>query len=253
MTSMRAEVARQARDDARPLTEELDGPEVLRAHLAAWLGAWPAAAAVDVVEYSGRTWSGWDGQVHPVVAVSAPGGLVVSVPGDCALPVTTAIRGLDPADDAFVHALTQVLGRAGRPVTRLVFRWCTDPAPLPDRGTWHATSDPAVPTWLRGFNGEVLVAFDEAGQALSGVGIKKHTRFGHELAVTTSPQARGQGLAAALVAQAARRVLAEGAVPTYLHLLENLASAKTADASGFIDRGWTAFALQDRAAQAGLA
>jgi GNAT superfamily N-acetyltransferase len=143
--------------------------------------------------------------------------------------------------------LTKAAGMPGRPVSRLVFRWCTSPSPLEDRGTWHASTDSVVPTWLRGFNGEVLVAFDDAGLPVSGVGIKKHTPFGQELAVATNPRARGRGLAAALVAQAARRVLDEGSIPIYLHLLENGASAKTAEASGFNDRGWSAFALADPA------
>ena len=41
-----------------------------------------------------------------------------------------------------------------------------------------------------------------------------------------------------LVAQAARRVLDEGAVPTYQHDPANIASARVADAAGFPDRGW---------------
>jgi predicted GNAT family acetyltransferase len=40
------------------------------------------------------------------------------------------------------------------------------------------------------------------------------------------------------VVTAARRVLADGRVPTYLHDLRNHASAHVAEASGFPDRGW---------------
>ena len=39
------------------------------------------------------------------------------------------------------------------------------------------------------------------------------------------------------MAQAARRVLDEGAVPTYLHAVDNHASAHLATAAGFPDRG----------------
>ena len=39
-------------------------------------------------------------------------------------------------------------------------------------------------------------------------------------------------------AQEAEHVLDEGAVPIYLHSPTNEASARTADASGFPDRGW---------------
>jgi GNAT superfamily N-acetyltransferase len=232
------------------LVDGLEGPPLLRAHLASWLGAWPAVAAVDTVASPARALPGWDGQVHPVVAVGGPRGLVLSVPADAARGVAAAVRGHHPCDASFVDALGSVVGLPGRPVTRLVFRWCTAPAALPDLGIWLATSDPVLPMWLRGFNGEVLVAFDDAGLPVSGVGLKKHTPFGQELAVATNPQARGRGLAAALVAQAARRVLAEGAVPTYLHLVDNEASARTAEAAGFSDRDWTAFALSDAPDQA---
>jgi hypothetical protein len=45
------------------------------------------------------------------------------------------------------------------------------------------------------------------------------------------------------VAQAARRVLDDGAVPTYLHAFDNVASARVAEAAGFPDRGWQVFEL----------
>jgi hypothetical protein len=46
-----------------------------------------------------------------------------------------------------------------------------------------------------------------------------------------------------LVAQAARRVLADGALPLYLHEAANAASARVADAAGFPDRGWRLIGL----------
>jgi hypothetical protein len=47
------------------------------------------------------------------------------------------------------------------------------------------------------------------------------------------------------VAQAARRVLEEGAIPTYLHSFSNVASAKVAEAAGLRDEGWTAFGVSE--------
>jgi GNAT superfamily N-acetyltransferase len=93
---------------------------------------------------------------------------------------------------------------------------------------------------MRPFGGEVLVALDDGGGFLGGVGIKWHDRRGGELAVVTARRARGRGLGRRLVAQAARRVLDEGAVPTYLHPPDNLASGRVAAAAGFADCGWTA-------------
>ena len=42
-----------------------------------------------------------------------------------------------------------------------------------------------------------------------------------------------------------RQVIANGAIPTYLHDHRNLASAHVADAAGFPDRGWLVLALWD--------
>jgi GNAT superfamily N-acetyltransferase len=115
---------------------------------------------------------------------------------------------------------------------------------LPDGGDWIDPRDPRVPTWLRPFNyGSVLIAWDADGRYGAGVGIKRHDDTGHELAVVTSSHLRGRGIARRLVAQAARRLLAEGKLPTYLHDPKNVASARVADAVGFLDRGWSVYGL----------
>jgi GNAT superfamily N-acetyltransferase len=136
-----------------------------------------------------------------------------------------------------IERLPELLGRRGI-AGRGVFRWSTTPAPLADAGVWLPADDPRVPGWLRPFGGEVLVVLDR-DTYVAGVGVKRHDEAGHELAVGTEEAARGRGLARRLVAQAARRVLDEGAVPTYLHAPDNIASAKAADAAGFPDLGWS--------------
>jgi GNAT superfamily N-acetyltransferase len=141
--------------------------------------------------------------------------------------------------------LPVLVGFPARSLRETVFHFTTTPAPLPDAGVWIGSRDPALPEWLHPFGSPVLAAFDERGRYLAGVGIKRHDAFGHELAVGTQPHARGAGLARALVAQAARSVLADGAVPTYAHELGNLASARVAQAAGFPDAGWRQFDLGD--------
>jgi GNAT superfamily N-acetyltransferase len=86
------------------------------------------------------------------------------------------------------------------------------------------------------------------GHYLAGVGIKRHDELGHEISVGTEPQARGQGLARRLVAQAARRILDQGRIPTYLHTFDNAASSRVAAAAGFPDLGWSALMLSDEPA-----
>ena len=98
--------------------------------------------------------------------------------------------------------------------------------------------------WLSVFDGDVLVALDEEGGAyLGGTGRKQHDPHGHEISVGVEPAARGRGLARALVSRLARRILDDGAVPTYIHDPQNGASCRVAEAAGFPDRGWRAMAL----------
>jgi hypothetical protein len=40
-------------------------------------------------------------------------------------------------------------------------------------------------------------------------------------------------------------VLDDGAVPTYLHSLSNVASARVAEAAGLPDQGWRAFGVSE--------
>lgn len=209
----------------------------LGAHLATWLGRWPGEGpGLVVVESARRAEPEWDGNVAPLFGVAdADGRGVLSVPPGYVDAVLAAL-----ADDDLAR-IPSVMGVSAGLFTG-VFRWSTAPADLPDAGTWLAADDPSVPEWLRPFGGEVLVAVDPAtGEHLSGVGIKKHDEYGQELAVVTRPVAEGRGLGRRLVAQAARRVLDGGAVPTYLHAVDNHASAHLATAAGFPDRGWTVY------------
>jgi GNAT superfamily N-acetyltransferase len=213
--------------------------ERLAAHLRSWLGQWPGAGVgLTVVGSPARDEPAWDGGLHRVIGVAEQGRGVLSVPPPVADVVTA---WLDAGG-----ARTRIPGVAGLPGAWFdgVFRWTDRPAPLPDAGEWLAADHPSVPLWLRPFGGEVLVALDDGtGEHLTGVGIKEHDVHGRELAVVTTDAARGRGLARRLVAQAARRVLDEGAVPTYVHARDNAASARVASAAGFPDRGWSFLAV----------
>lgn len=212
-------------------------PERLAEHLRGWVGGWPPARVLDVVANPRRALPGWDGTVSPVVGVvDAAGRAVLGVDPALAPPVE-AFAAAEQDVDALIKALPGLLRRRGV-AGRGVFRWSTTPAPLADAGVWLPFDDARVPEWLRPFGGDVLVTLD-GDTYVAGVGVKRHDPCGHELAVGTEEAARGRGLARRLVAQAARRVLDEGAVPTYLHAPDNVASAKAADAAGFPDLGWS--------------
>ncbi len=209
-------------------------PDTLRRHLEAWLGIWPPPGpGLTVVGSELRSRPGWDGSVRMVLGISTSEATVLSVPPEHSDAVTSLGESLVEVEDEIGRAL-------GHPQGRLfsgVFRWSDEPSGSPDRGVWLPTDDPRVLPWLKPFNGDVLVGITEVGAA-AGVGRKQHNQWGHELAVVTEPAHRGQRWGSALIAQAARRVLADGAIPTYLHNPGNQASARTADAAGFADRGW---------------
>lgn len=209
----------------------------LRHHLATWLGQWPTTRPLQVVGSHRRTIPGWDDHIHPAIGVACPLGEVLSVP-----PETTAdVRKLASQGPEALHdGLPAAVGYPHLQLARAVFRWCEHPAPLPPIGHWVGADEPGVPAWLRVFGGDVLISRDpDTGAYLAGVGIKRHSSDGREISVGTAEEARGRGLARALVAQAAQRILDEGAIPTYLHDPANTASARVADAAGFPDEGWT--------------
>lgn len=218
-------------------------PALLRQHLTGWAGGLPAADELRVVASARNAEPGWDGRPPLVTGIGDPAGrTVVAVP-----PAAAALLAHQqgPSGARGLALLPGVLGQAGHTVERVAFRWTAEPTDLPDAGEWVDTSSPRLPGWLRPFGWQALVVFDDHGQYLAGVGIKRHDELGHEIAVGTEPQARGQGLARRLVAQAARRILAQGRIPTYLHTFDNAASSRVAAAAGFPDLGWTALMLND--------
>jgi len=213
----------------------------LTAFLRDRLGQWPPRQSLEIVPWPARDAPGWNGGTLPLVGIESPLGTVLSV-SPTAFP---DLARVDPAavEDALgmVDDYMLVPALFGRPdlhFGRGVFRAIGRVVDLPDVGEWVPNDDPRLPDWLRPFNDEVLVVWDEEGRYAAGVGRKKHNRCGHELSVGTEAAHRGKGLARHLVAQAARRVLREGAVPIYLHSDRNAASMRVAEGAGFPHRDW---------------
>jgi GNAT superfamily N-acetyltransferase len=209
-------------------------------HLQVWLGAWPENGGPTLTVTPDRDQPRWDGGAWPLLGVKGPAGSALSVsPGfltsldtQTVMQVTRALMPGETASPAF--------GLEDGRIEQLIFRWTAKPADLGKIGEWVGTDDPRVPEWLRPFNGDVLIAWDDEGNYAAGVGRKAHNELAQEIAVGTDPAHRGQGLAPMLVAQAARRILAEGSLPLYLHTPDNKASARVAEKAGFLDRGWRA-------------
>lgn len=207
-------------------------------HLRGWLGAWPPTAEVTVVGCARRVEPGWDGAVRPLAGVTTPEGTILSVAPDR----VDAARAAGPRLDEIVDGLPEALGQPGGVVGRGVYRYATSPVPFEPIGYWVGAGEPGVPAWLVPFGGQVLVVRED-GQHVAGLGVKRHDALGHEVAVATGEPWRGRGLARALVARAAARILADGGVPIYLHSRGNAASARVAEAAGFPDRGWFVLGL----------
>ncbi|MEM1332612.1 MAG: GNAT family N-acetyltransferase, partial [Actinomycetota bacterium] len=215
-------------------TAEVEPPDAVRRHLEHWIGAWPPGLPVRVVASARTAEPGWDGTPRHATGVVDPSGrAVVGV----APEVATRLERTEITDvESLRAAMPTAMQRRG--VLGLgALRWATDVPgsdDLPDIGVWlPATAaddpdDPRVDTWLAPFGGEVLVALDDDGVYLGGVGLKRHDHLGHEISVVAAERARGRGLARRLVAQAARRVQADGLAVTYLHAHDNVASAHVA-------------------------
>lgn len=210
---------------------ETTADEQLGAHLRSSLGAWPPlGGGLTITTSASRSEPGWDGAVRRFAGLRSPDGAVVSVE-----PALLARAGvLGPTFEAALPGIEQLLGAR---VFDAMHRYSVSPAALEPVGEWLAFDDPTVPAWLQPFGGEVLVVVED-GRYVAGVGLKRHDEHASEISVGTEEAARGRGLARRLVVTAARRVLDEGKVPTYLHDLRNVASAAVAEASGFPDRGW---------------
>lgn len=205
------------------------------------LGAWPPSQSLELVPWPIRDDPGWDGKSLPMVGIESPLGTVISY-SPTRLPQAASIDPVRLEDelgtaDGYM-TIPELLGKPEMHFGRGVFRYLDRPANLPEIGEWVQRDDPRLPDWLRPFNGDVLVAWGPEGEYAAGVGLKQHNEHGHEISVGTDPAHRGQGLARKLVAQAARHIWREGAIPIYLHGDRNAASKRVADQSGFPDRGW---------------
>lgn len=219
----------------------------LNRHLSTWVGEWPPpSAGVTVVGSVARLEPTWDGSVRPLFGVGNGTGTVISVPpGDVDAVRDELADGLDQPE--LGNRLGAILRIGDAAFGAGVFRTTAHINPdIAQLGEWFDEYQAELPEWLEPFNGPLLVARDEDGRPIAGVGIKIHDALGYELSVVTDPAAEGRGLGRRLVATAARWILDQGKVPTYLHATDNLASARVAEAVGFADHGWTIHGLWQR-------
>jgi GNAT superfamily N-acetyltransferase len=209
-------------------------------HLKHRLGAWPPSGGLEVVASENRDLPEWDGVVRPIAGVETPDGMVLSVPPAVVVEVAElASHGLT----VLFQEIGAVFGQEGTSLGTGTFRFIEHLVDLEELGEWVESDDPRLPSWLRPFNGGILIACDDRDRYMAGVGVKRHDEFGSEIAVGTEPEFRGRGLARRLVATAARYLVGTGVTVTYEHVIDNAASGAVALAAGFPDRGWQAVHL----------
>ncbi|MCA9834005.1 MAG: GNAT family N-acetyltransferase [Thermomicrobiales bacterium] len=218
----------------------------LRDFLAERLGGWPPVSTLEVRPCALRDQPRWDGNIVPLYGVESPQGTLLSY-SPTVFPQADSIDVVALEDELGMDegyiTIPRMFGHPEMRFGRAVFRYPAEFVDLPAIGEWVETDDPRLPDWLRPFNGGVLVHWEPGDIYAAGVGLKKHSELGYEIAVGTDPAYRGRGLAQALVAQAARNVWDRGAIPFYQHGTHNAASARVAEKAGFPDRGWHSISM----------
>ncbi len=226
----RTEDSVEAKKQAHPRT--VPPYSFLKEYLGDWI---ESEGKISIIASPIRDLKGWDGSIRPVVGVvNQSGAGVLSLAPNLAEKVIDAL-GNDRVTKEEIASVAKVL--EGREFFG-VFRWSNQITSFDDIGEWIDATDPIVPEWLKPFGHKVLMAFDESGNYIGGVGIKHHLDHGREIAVVVEERAAGKQVARRLVSKAARHILNEGNIPIYLHAETNVASAKVAEAVGFNDLGW---------------
>src|SRR6266545_1355641 len=172
---------------------------------------------------------------HPTMTARAferHGGAVVGVAPEHAARLRGLLDGPDTVTTALKALAAELPGHmfSGTARTGVVI-----PAPVVEVTVLDA-SDPRLPQWVQGhFVGEawVLMRYDERLR---------------EISVGTAPSARGRGLARAVVAAAARFVLAEDRAVLYNHAVDNDVSARVAESVGLHELGTYHAVVPDRRA-----
>jgi hypothetical protein len=194
---------------------------------------------------------------------SQPGGIAIAEAPGASLPVRAFLHqhgaaiAVVPGHAALVRSLlgmhadvratlAAVAGRLSARVAVTAARTGVEIPPPAVEVTVIRATDPRLPEWVVGyFSGHAWVVLDGDGGVLSTAVLKRYDARLREIAVGTTERARGRGLARAVVAAAARAVLAEGRAVLYLHDERNRASARVAEAVGLTEIGRLAMVVPE--------
>jgi GNAT superfamily N-acetyltransferase len=212
---------------------------------AAELGCNPSLltlAGIHVIPSERRTRPGWGGYTIPILALSTPGGGVVSVRPDLVdraraqLAVLTAGRPIGAGE----FARLQQISRATIPYAYSLSGYVlyTDAGhfrPRPSRARLIERTDVRGADLRRRFDGEIFAVYGIRGEIASWSAIKRKSDDVWEIAVVTEAAYRGQGLAKEVVSAATAHILEQGRIALYVHDRNNQASARVCRTLGYVE------------------
>jgi hypothetical protein len=186
-----------------------------------------------------------DGSVRPLLGVTADirfgFATALSVPPLTFPRVRTLIDDLSGAGFRDLATLRDTVPTAVGHPDQVWFesdlRWTTSPPVTGDAGRWCRPSQLAPPPEAAPSAGPILLSTDRRGRYRASVRLHRHTNFAYEL-VLDAAATTGRDVSAALLAQAARSVVANGALPFVTTDLRDPGSAAVHAAAGFEHRGW---------------
>jgi RimJ/RimL family protein N-acetyltransferase len=199
-------------------------------------------SGVFVIASEKRARPGWGGYTVPILAVSTPGGGVVSARPDLADQARADVAAR-PSPGPLVAEDFERLRRLSRRAVPYAYCLSGDILyvdrdhfrPIPGNARMLQSTDAGGADLRRRFDGEIFVVRGLRGEIASWAAIKLKSNDVWELAVVTEAPYRGRGYAKQAVAAATGYILDHGRLALYIHDRTNRASARVCRALGYVE------------------
>ncbi|HYU21213.1 MAG TPA: GNAT family N-acetyltransferase [Chloroflexota bacterium] len=197
---------------------------------------------VHIVPSERRNRPGWGGYTVPLLALSTPGGGVISARPDLVERARAEASPLVPGRPlgSIEFERLRQISRAAIPYAYtlsgyVLFADSEHFRPIASRAQRLEQGDPSGSDLRRRFDGEIFVIRGSRRDIASWAAIKLKSDDVWEIAVVTEAAYRGQGLAKEVVSAATAFVLDQGRLSLYVHDRSNVASAKVCRALGYAE------------------
>jgi GNAT superfamily N-acetyltransferase len=191
----------------------------------------------------------WGGYTVPIMALTTPGGGVISCRPDLAESLRNELASESP-DEPISEAAFERMRRVVRRSIPYAYS-LSGFALYTDRQQFRPVEGLAqrlLPADQRGldlrrrFDGEIFVVSGARGEIAAWAAIKLKSDEVWEIAVVTEAPYRGRGYAKQVVSAATNHILAAGRLPLYVHDRANRASARVCRSLGYVEYGEEYFA-----------